>query len=166
MSVRPAKTVQLIRVFAVHMKKAWVLSYSLSAQWRLWSDWADAIVIGYLSTGISKTIILLPLALVCHIFLNTFYEILETVWMALFIWAGPWENVSYVICEQQRRRSACASAQSDQRLCCSLLIWYNISRFYSRNFKTLGSFCRPGLCPAWSENPEDTFSRDAAHLFS
>ena len=32
------------------------------------------------------------------------------------IWAGPWENVSYVICEQQWRRSACASAQSDQRL--------------------------------------------------
>ena len=32
-------------------------------------------------------------------------------------WAGPWENVSYVICEQQRRRSDCASAQSDQRLC-------------------------------------------------
>ena len=26
----------------------------------------------------------------------------------------------YVICEQQRRRSARASAQSDQRLCCSL----------------------------------------------
>ena len=38
-----------------------------------------------------------------------------------YIWAEPWENVSYVICEQQRRRSACASAQSDQRLCCSLL---------------------------------------------
>ena len=32
----------LIRVFAVRMKKAWVLSYPLSAQWRLWSDWADA----------------------------------------------------------------------------------------------------------------------------
>ena len=30
-------------------------------------------------------------------------------------------HVSYVICEQQRRRSACASAQSDQHLCCSLL---------------------------------------------
>ena len=27
----------------------------------------------------------------------------------------------YAICEQQRRRSACASAQSDQHLCCSLL---------------------------------------------
>ena len=31
----------LIRVFAVCMKKAWVLSYILSAQRRLWSDWAD-----------------------------------------------------------------------------------------------------------------------------
>ena len=57
-----------------------------------------------------------------------------------YIWAEPWENVSYVICEQQRRRSACASAQSDQRLCCLLLRQYNISRFYSRNSKTLASF--------------------------
>ena len=32
----------LIRVFAVHVKKAWVLSYPLSAQRRLWSNWADA----------------------------------------------------------------------------------------------------------------------------
>ena len=32
----------LIRVFAVHMKKAWVLSYPLSTQRRLWSDWVDA----------------------------------------------------------------------------------------------------------------------------
>ena len=31
-----------IRVSAVHMKKACVLSYTLSAQRRLWSDWADA----------------------------------------------------------------------------------------------------------------------------
>ena len=32
----------LIRVFAVRSKKAWVLSYLLSAQRRLWSDWVDA----------------------------------------------------------------------------------------------------------------------------
>ena len=32
----------MIRVFAVRMKKAWVLSYPLSAPWKLWSDWADA----------------------------------------------------------------------------------------------------------------------------
>ena len=30
------------RIFAVRMKKAWVLNYPLSAQWRLWSDWVDA----------------------------------------------------------------------------------------------------------------------------
>ena len=46
--VHPAKTqislgiCPVWLVFAVHMKKAWVLSYPLSAQWRLWSDWADA----------------------------------------------------------------------------------------------------------------------------
>ena len=32
----------LIRVFTVRMKKACVLSYPLSAQRRLWSDWVDA----------------------------------------------------------------------------------------------------------------------------
>ena len=34
------------------------------------------------------------------------------------IWARSCENMSYVMCNQQRHRSACAS---DQHLCCSLL---------------------------------------------
>ena len=41
-SDQPGHLPRLIRVFAVRMKKAWVLIYSLSAQRRLWSDWADA----------------------------------------------------------------------------------------------------------------------------
>ena len=41
-SDQPGHSPSLIRDFAVRMKKAWVLSYSLSAQRRLWSDWADA----------------------------------------------------------------------------------------------------------------------------
>ena len=41
-SDQPGHPLCLIRVFAVHMKKAWFLSYPLSAQRRLWSDWADA----------------------------------------------------------------------------------------------------------------------------
>ena len=41
-SDQPGHPPSLIRVFAVRMKKAWVLSYSLNAQRRLWSDWADA----------------------------------------------------------------------------------------------------------------------------
>ena len=46
--VRPAKTQIILgirpvwSVFAVCMKKPWVLSYPLSAQRRLWSDWVDA----------------------------------------------------------------------------------------------------------------------------
>ena len=32
---------QRLRVFGVRMKKHWALNYLLSAQWRLWSDWAD-----------------------------------------------------------------------------------------------------------------------------
>ena len=48
LSVRPAKTQislgirQVWSVFAICMKKAWVLSYQLGAQRRLWSDWGDA----------------------------------------------------------------------------------------------------------------------------
>ena len=41
-SDQPGHPPSLIRVFAVRMKKHWVLSYALSAQRRLWSDWADA----------------------------------------------------------------------------------------------------------------------------
>ena len=41
-SDQPGRPPSLIRVFAVRMKQAWVLRYPLSAQRRLWSDWADA----------------------------------------------------------------------------------------------------------------------------
>ena len=41
-SDQPGHLPSLIRVFAVRMKKAWVLSYPFSAERRLWSDWADA----------------------------------------------------------------------------------------------------------------------------
>ena len=41
-SDQPGHLPSLIWVFAVHMTKAWVLSYPLSIQPRLWSDWANA----------------------------------------------------------------------------------------------------------------------------
>ena len=40
-SDQPGHPPSLIRVFAVRMKNDWVLSYPLSAQRKLWSDWAD-----------------------------------------------------------------------------------------------------------------------------
>ena len=76
--------------------------------------------------------------------------------------------MSYAICEQQRRRSACASAQSDHRLCCSLPRQNDTSIFYIRNFKILADLSvaeQVSLCLAWSETPEDTFSHGVAHLF-
>ena len=41
-------------------------------------------------------------------------------------WASTRENLSSVGCEQQRRRPACASGQSDQCLCNSLIGKYHI----------------------------------------
>ena len=43
-----------------------------------------------------------------------------------FKWASTRENLSTVVCEQQRRRQACASAQTDQHLCYSLFGKYHI----------------------------------------
>ena len=40
-SDQPGHPPSLIRVFAVRVKKAWVLSYPLSAQRRLWSVWSS-----------------------------------------------------------------------------------------------------------------------------
>ena len=41
-SDQPGHPPSPIRVLAVRMKKPWVFSYPLSAQQRLWSDWANA----------------------------------------------------------------------------------------------------------------------------
>ena len=72
----------------------------------------------------------------------------------------------YAMCEQQRRRSVCASTQSNQRLCCSLPRQYHISSFYIRNFKPLASFggCAGRFESYLVENPEDRFSRDEAQM--
>ena len=58
-SDQPGLPPSLIRVFAVRMKKAWVLSYPLSAQRRLWSDWAEARLIWVFA---GPTVILLVLS--------------------------------------------------------------------------------------------------------
>ena len=42
------------------------------------------------------------------------------------IWAATRENLSSGVYEQHRRRPACASAQSDQRLCFSLFGKYQM----------------------------------------
>ena len=59
-SDQPENPPSLIRVFIVRMKKAWVLSYPLSAQRRLWSDWTDARIHFYhwpLFSGVDLSVI-------------------------------------------------------------------------------------------------------------
>ena len=117
-SDQPGHSPNLITVFAVRMKKAWVLSYPLSAQRR------------YDQTGRMLRLI--------WVFAGC------TVILFVLSWGGSYEprheKTCFALCEQQRRRSACASAQSDQHLCCSLpgQYMYNI---YIQNFKPLASFC-------------------------
>ena len=47
-------------------------------------------------------------------------------YLNFFMWASTRENLSSGVCEQHRRRPACAAAQSDQRLCYSFFAKYHI----------------------------------------
>ena len=67
---------------------------------------------------------------VCTIYIFSSLTV-SNLWTKHAIANGPGHaKMSYAICEQQRRRSACASAQSDQHLCCSLLRWYDMYTCY------------------------------------
>ena len=72
----------------------------------------------------------------------------------------------YAICEQQRSRSACASAQSDQHLCfCCLdciIPLVSISEISSLYLASVAA--QVGLGITWSQTSEDKFSHDEAHL--
>ena len=76
------------------------------------------------------------------------------------------ENVSYGICEQQRCRSACYPHSListfivrclDSMLC--ILAISKVSKFLLASVAE-----QAGLNVTWSKIPEDTFSRDVAHL--
>ena len=68
-----------------------------------------------------------------------------------------WENL---LLPYANNKGADQSAQSDQRLYCSLPAYYNTSSFYIRNFKPLASFCGcTGQFVSYLvENPEAVFS--------
>ena len=56
-------------------------------------------------------------------------------------WASSRENMFLGNGEHNRRRPSCASAQSDQRLCYSLIEKYYMYTCYKRNFNFLASVC-------------------------
>ena len=80
------------------------------------------------------------------------------------IWAATWQKPTKWLCAQRRLRSAWASAQSDQSLCCAL----NAYPFFMQTAKTL---IRLGGCPGWSESSLGAhsfcwFCHVAAHIRS
>ena len=80
------------------------------------------------------------------------------VWFISASYEPRHEKTRFAIREQQRRRSGCASAQSDQRLCYSLLRYYNTFSLW-----LVSIAAQAGLNLTWS-NPEDRFSHDEAQL--
>ena len=76
------------------------------------------------------------------------------------------EKTCLMSCEQQRRRSACASAQSDQRLFVRCLdsVMSLVSVTKISNFMLASVAEQAGLSLTWSETPESTFSHDEAQL--
>ena len=57
------------------------------------------------------------------------------------IWSLTRKNLSLGVCEQQRRRPACASVHTDQCFCYSLIEKYYIKTCYKQNFTILASLC-------------------------
>ena len=66
-----------------------------------------------------------------------------------------------VICEQQRRRSACASAV---RCLDSVMSLVSVTKLSSLMQASVAE--QASLSLTWSETPEDTFSHDEAYLKS
>ena len=110
----------LIRVFDVRTMKALVLSFPMSAS-------EDSDQTGRMPRQIwvfaGRNVILLVLTwggLICKS-QKGLHQQYRCPFRRFVILYGPGRAKTYAICEQQRCRSACASAQSDQGLCCSLL---------------------------------------------
>ena len=83
-----------------------------------------------------------------------------------YMWAAACKNLSSGICGQRRRRSACASAQSDLRLRCPLTESFKtVKRRVNARMETLhmrGMNLNMGI----SRTVDDTFSFDVLHVVS
>ena len=99
-SDQPGHPPSLIRVFAVRMKKHWILSYPLIAQRRLWSDWADAQADLSLRWAHSHFVGFVMLRLkIC------LSEVMVLAEADSDIWAATWQKLQNDLCALRRFRS-------------------------------------------------------------
>ena len=111
-SNQPGHPPSLIRVLAVCMKKAWVLSYPLSAQRRLWSDWADT------KADLSLHWAHMPFCWFCHEVAHFSLACTLLIEKGLRKWVVPCEKVLIAKKrnKQQRLWWAHSSVQSSQSI--------------------------------------------------
>ena len=143
-SDQPGHPPSLIRVFAVRIKKHWVLSYPMSAQRRLWPDWGMSRLIRVFAWRKGHFIWFCCAASHIEYFLEASKRPRAMHQNPVLLTNRPnmrhvMRKAIYAKCDQQRHRSACASAQSDQCICRSLPGKYNSFSCYNRNFTTVGS---------------------------
>ena len=145
-SDQPGHTPSLISVFVFRMKKPWVLSDPLSAQRRLWSDWAD--VQADLNLRWAHDILLVLLCAGSFISVSSgylFFQLNNLLAWFVDTWAAPSETVPSDICAQKRFRSACAFAQSDRNL-----FWAHLdSQWCSFFMQTSKTRTRLRECAGW-----------------
>ena len=125
-TVRPSKTQISLGnrpVFAVRMKKVWVLTYPLSAQRRLWSDWADAQADLSLRWAHTHFVGFVMSWLICvDWYLSVPRETGRAAKQDLKMSRDMTKQTEW-LCAQRRLRSSWTSAQSDQS---SLPAWRNL----------------------------------------
>ena len=144
---QPGRPPTLIKVFAVHMKKLWGLSYPLSAQRRLfrldgcpgWLEFllGQQVIMLILSWGGSFNISVTKFSWLISVYRYMVYA--ET--FALNVnWAGAQQNLQNHIYNraQQWLRSARLSAQYDQSLC---YVWLGFHRVLREDFDQTVQLC-------------------------
>ena len=124
-------------VFAVCLMGSWGPNVSSYVQWRLWSDWVDA------QADLSLRWVHMPFCWFCHEAAQIWKKESGRKYISVPHTCRLQNEPHLVkpvhaVCEQQRPRSACTSALSDQHLCCSLPYIYSC---YISNFNTLASLC-------------------------
>ena len=170
-SDQPGHPPNLIRVFAVRMKKAWVLSYPLSAQRSLWSDradaqadlslrWAHSHFVGFVMSWLNYTlekymnygIMMFKTSPVMCLSLFQYHnyalnkETVKGFIKELHLYASCNKGKGIMSCrttKPTRLSSAWASTQIEQSLLCAL----SVAKDPVRTAKTL---IRLGRCPCWS----------------
>ena len=150
---QPGHPPNLIRVFAVCMKKAWVLSYPLGAQRRHRSDWAGAqadLILRWAHSHFFGFV----MSRLNQIIANYIYMSLVT------------RKPVFGVCDQVRHKPACTAAETTQGL--EILDIASIGIILSKQWSAKALIRLRG-CAAWSARllfaySINSFSHDVAHL--